>query len=148
MINIRKAHFVDIVAISGRLREQDEKEIIEAGNSSVAESLRYSLSRSLVSYCVDIDGIPQALFGLVPDSLLGETACVWFLGTKEMSKIKKSFVKKSREVVNYWLTQYSILWNIFPKSYVETCRWLSAMGAEFKEMNEPKGFILFKLERR
>lgn len=153
MIIIRKVIESDIVSLAVRLRKEDHDELIEAGYETTQKAIEQSVQRSLVSLCVehgnDSSSLkPIAIFGLVPDSLLGRSACAWFLGTDDMKNIRKSFVKQSRMFVKEWMKQYPILWNVFPKSYVKTCRWLTFLGAKFYDMKQPEGFVLFTLETK
>ncbi len=128
---IREANRSDISALKDKLREADHKEVIAAGNSSDEEALTQSFDRSTICFCVDIDGNQAALFGLVPDSLIGESANVWFLGTSEMSRMKKTFVKASRGMIANFLVYYPVLWNAVDCRYVSSIRWLRFCGAVF-----------------
>lgn len=130
-IEIRESVSEDIAALSGRLRDAEEKEVIAAGNKDGADALRQSFSRSTMRFTVWLDGVPVAMYGIVPESLVGEAANVWFLGTSEMSRIKKTFVKVSRQVIANFLVQYPVLWNCVDARYVSSIRWLESCGAVF-----------------
>lgn len=132
-IRIRPAQDSDIAALKDRLREADAQEVIAEGNESTEHALRQSISRSIVSYCVDIDGVPSAVWGIVPDSLLGDSANVWFLGAPEMSKIKKTFMRVSRQVIAEFLISFPVLWNHVDARYTKTFRWLKSCGAQFSQ---------------
>lgn len=146
-VRIRRAKSRDIRKLSGRLREADAQELLAAGNASIEGALAYSFSRSTKRYTVEIDGLPVALFGLYPETLLGDTANIWFLGTPEMARIKKTFVKESRRVVAEWLTCYTVLWNVVDVRYVSAIRWLEAIGAVFDEGSAIPGFRRFSIRR-
>ena len=130
-IKIRESVESDITSLSHRLREADEKEVIAAGNQDGEHALRQSFARSTLRYTVDLDGHPVAMYGIVPESLVGEAANVWFLGAPEMSRIKKTFVKLSRKVIANFLLEYPRLWNIVDARYVSSIRWLESCGAVF-----------------
>lgn len=128
---IRESVESDISSLAHRLREADEKEVIAAGNESGEHALRQSFTRSTLRYSVLIGGSIVAMYGIVPESLVGEAANVWFLGSAEMSKIKKTFVKASRQVIANFLLQYPRLWNIVDGRYASSIKWLEHCGAVF-----------------
>lgn len=128
-IVVRTSCASDIQSLKNRLREADEKEIIAAGNASSEEVLCQSFARSTLRYTVDIEGVPVAMFGIVPDSILGRRANVWFLGAPEMTRIKKTFVRLSRHFIGEFLSQYPELWNMVDSRYERTLRWLESCGA-------------------
>jgi len=128
---IRDAVRSDIHALKNKLREADCEEVLAAGNSSAEAALTHSFDRSSLCFCVEVEGSPAGLFGIVPDSLVGESANVWFLGSPEMSKIKKTFVKMSRKVIADFLVQYPRLWNVVDARYESSIQWLMSCGAVF-----------------
>lgn len=141
----------DIEALKDRLRGSDEKEVIAAGNENGEDALRQSFARSTLCYSVDIDGVPSAMYGIVPESLVGESANVWFLGSPEMSRIKKTFVKVSRKVIADFLLEYPRLWNVVDGRYVSAIRWLESCGAVFSKepvMLGGVGFYRFTIRRQ
>lgn len=149
-VSIRESVEADIAALKDRLREADEKEVIAAGNENGEDALRQSFSRSTLRFTVDIDGHPVAMFGIVPESLVGESANVWFLGAPEMSKIKKTFVKLSRKIIADFLVFYPVLWNDVDARYVSSIRWLKSCGANFFETPVNRGgfdFMRFVIRR-
>lgn len=151
MILIRKSVESDILALKDRLRKADEEEIIAAGNESVESGLAQSLANALEAYTVELGGLVVAIFGLNPDTLCGASACIWFLGTKEMGLIKKSFVRKSKEIISHWLTKYNILWNVVDGRYINTINWLCHCGAVFQKqpvISNGVPFYLFSIERK
>lgn len=148
-IQVREAVEADIESIKNRLRRLDAEETIASGYKSPEECLRGSFSRSSMRYCVVLEGTPVALFGIVPDTLLGPSANIWFLGADGMSRIRKSFVKQSRLVIREWLKRYPILWNYIDARYRSSLVWIRSCGAEFgpefKIQDHP--FIPFVIRR-
>lgn len=129
---VRDSRESDIKALSGRLREADEKEVVAAGNESGGSCLAQSYARSSLRYTVDVEGVPAAMFGVVPDEDSPRSANVWFLGADEMSRIKKTFVKLSRKVIADFLLEYPVLWNVVDCRYVSSISWLESCGAVFQ----------------
>lgn len=130
-IEVRPSVESDVQALKDRLREADAQEVIAEGNASVEDCLAQSLARSVQSFTVGLDGVPVAMFGIVPDSLIGVSARVWFLGTPEMARIKKSFVRQSIKFIYQFLDSYPFLWNYVDARYKATIRWLETVGAIF-----------------
>lgn len=128
---VRDAVELDIAALSGRLRDADEKEVIAAGNKNGEDSLRQSFTRSEMRYTVDLDGTAVGMFGVLRGSILGGDANVWFLGTPELGRIKKTFVRLSRKFIVEMLIRYRVLWNIVDGRYASSIRWLESCGAVF-----------------
>lgn len=151
MIKIRAATADDVQALKGRLREADALEVIAEGNGSVEEALAVSFARSRLCFSVEQDGDVLAMWGIVPDSTLGPSARVWFLGAEGMNKIKKSFLQQSRAFVNVFLSHYPLLWNTVDLRYKAAIRWLAWLGAEFssQDIRGPHGdqFLLFRIRR-
>lgn len=152
---VRDATGSDVDDLGRRLRDADEKEVIAAGSASGLEALRYSFSRSERPLCVVVNGTVAAMWGVVPDP--GGTICggspsgnVWFLGAPEMSRIKKTFVRLSRQYIAERLDDYTNLWNVVDSRYEATLAWLKSCGAEFGDKNfEINGidFIPFAIRR-
>ncbi len=147
MVKIRTAKSRDIKKIGGRLREADAQELLAAGNVSAEAALAYSFDRSTLRYTVELDGLPVAMFGIMPDCILGVTANVWLLGTPELAQIKKTFVRMSRVVIARFLECYPMLWNIVDVRYVSAIRWLESCGAVFDESSAVEGFRRFVIVR-
>ena len=133
-VEIRASKAEDATAFTGKLRAEDEREIHIFGHKDVESCLRFGYLQSVESYTILYKGVPAAMFGLVPRSLLGSDACVWFLGTAEMCHIKKTFMKLSRFCIGEWLNKYPVLWNIVPADYEKSLKWLRWLGADMREV--------------
>lgn len=148
---IRTAAFSDIDPIASAIRREDAEEIFAEGCASVQDALARSFENSTFRLTVERRGVPLAMFGLVPDALGGSSARVWFLGAKDLSKIKKSFMRLSRMVIGNFLSRYPALWNRFDVRYTKTGRWLKWLGAEFGQIeimgDEKVPFQIFVLRR-
>ena len=148
-INIRPALMEDVDAVKDRLRYEDSQEVIATG-AGIEDELRESVKRSTLCFCVDIDGNQAALFGVVPQTLLSARARVWLLGTDDLAKVRKTFVKMSRVYVARFLRLYPVLWNCVDVRYKKAINWLMAIGADFS--SETIGgplhkFYLFEIRR-
>lgn len=150
-IEIRESRESDITELKDRLREEDTKEVIADGHADAESALRYSFARSTLRLSVVLDGAVVAMLGLVPDSLLGQSANVWFLGADDLKRMKKTFVRFSRQAIENFLLRYPLLWNYVDARYTKTISWLKSCGALFSEQAFEKNgqeFYLFVIKRR
>lgn len=146
-ILIRRAEPGDVTQLKDKLRGHDAEEVIASGYESPEAALSASLARSTCAFAVELDGIPVALFGVVPDTMLGHSAVVWFLGSEAMARIKKSFVRKSRIAIREFLKLYPVLWNIVDARYSTAISWLESCGAKFdreRPVIGPSGHPFYK----
>lgn len=130
-LEIRPARAEDVAALEDRLRDEDRGEIIAAGYPDARSCLSYGLRHSLECSTVLLDGKPVAMFGLNARTLLGAEAMVWLLGTPDMERIKKSFMRWSRIFITVWIGRYPLLWNLVPTKYEKSLKWLRWLGASF-----------------
>lgn len=130
-IVVRTATSADAFAIAASMRRQDVDEILAAGSDSPLSALADALEVSTLCLAAERDGVPVAMFGLVPDALLGSRARVWMLGADGLAAIKKSFVRISRLVIRKFLELYPELYNWVDCRYTGAIRWLESCGAVF-----------------
>ena len=133
-IEIRPSQAEDASAFRDRLRAEDEREIHIFGHKDVESCLNFGHLQSVESYTILYKGVPAAMFGLCPRTLLGSDANVWFLGTPDMCHIKKTFMKLSRLCIGEWLNKYPVLWNIVPVDYEKSLKWLKWLGADMRPL--------------
>ncbi len=118
------------------MREGDRREAAAVGQSPLT-ALQESLSESSVAYTALIDSQPAAMFGLLPQAMIGERAGVWLLTAERVSTISAlTFVRTSRRVIDYFLTLYPVLENWVDVRYVASIRWLQIFGARFDDVRE------------
>lgn len=73
-----------------------------------------------------------ACWGLV--TLVGQeknTNIIWALGTNEIERFRKSFVKESDKIIKRWLDLYGELTNTIATKNKKSIAWLKRLGAEF-----------------
>jgi hypothetical protein len=128
-VTIRQAQESDILAISNDIRWDDHIEVLAQGYESPKAAINASFEKALFRFTMEKDGRPIAIFGLEPLDILGDKACVWMLGTPDISKIKKTFCKLSQEVIKYFMEQYPVLMAQVDSRYTKTHRWLEWLGA-------------------
>ena len=71
----------------------------------------------------------------------------WLLGTRRLPKIKKFFLKNSKEKVSDLLDGFDYLTNFVMRTNTLSIRWLEWLGAEFNDC-QYENYLSFILERK
>jgi hypothetical protein len=71
----------------------------------------------------------------------------WLLGTRRLPRIKKFFLKHSRERMMDLLDGFDYLTNYVMRSNKLSIKWLEWLGAEFSDC-QYEGYLSFILERK
>lgn len=151
MIHIKATKKEHALYVAKHLRESDKREMMRAGQQDSTAAVLESVRVSPFAFTALKDGVPMALFGVKPDSVLSPRARVWLLGTDEINFTKKEFVKNCRIVVDGLLDIYPILYNAVDASYTQAVRLLQFLGAQFgKTVKSPTGapFLIFEIRRK
>lgn len=134
------------------LREADKKEMATFVDNPLLE-ITESVNASFEAYKVETVGSkPLALFGVtaVPEQ---KGYLIWCVGTDELRKYRKSFVKISKNVLKKWLTEYKLLFNFVSLENKNAVDWLKWLGAKFEKPFKIKNkdymyFTLRKIRRQ
>lgn len=130
---IRRTKPSDIDHLSVRLRKTDVDEIWASHHVKPYEALREGFINSLVCLTVDYKKEPVAMFGICPVDLTGNKATIWFLASEKVNKIKNTFVKNSKKVVDFLLGFYPCLENFVDARNIKSIQWLKRCGAKISE---------------
>lgn len=82
-------------------------------------------------YVCEADGVIAAVWGLVPPTLLSESAYFWLLHTKLVTEHKFLFVRHSQRIVAEYLERYTVLTGFMALGDPKVRKWLEWLGAEF-----------------
>lgn len=136
-VRVRKAIASDVCEVAINLRKIDRLEIALVSRKDPVSSLRFGFEKSELCYTVVIDGKPCGMFGVYKYGVLGFKACIWFLGTDDLKKIRKSFVKESILYIDsFFDIGVSELENYVWVGNRLAIRWLLWLGAKFDEPKE------------
>jgi len=113
--------------IGANLRAEDRAEIWASHHKTGPEALPDVWKRSDVCLTVLYKGVPAAMFGAVPFTLLAG-AGPWALGTDDVDKIKLIYARYSREFVELMLLKYSYLLNYADARNKVAIDWLRFCG--------------------
>ena len=123
---IRKTILEDLDYLAPRLRFEDKREILDGTGLNPYQALTASFNCSDISLTiVDTKNIPVGIFGVSADG------AIWLLATPEIKRIRFSFLRESRKVVNLLNYKYKLLWNFVDCRNELHLRWLKWCGFKF-----------------
>lgn len=131
LCTVRDARIEDAFNMAPRMRESDKQEIWASNHVSPENALIAGVMNSMICLTAEIDEQPALMFGIVPQTLLGNVATIWLLGTNDIYKIQRTFLRHSREFIDYFLGYYPYLFNYIDVRNKESLLWLKYCGAEF-----------------
>ena len=133
-MTVRRPVLEDIEYLTNHLRTEDVREI-EAHGSTVREGLWDSLCNSVRAFVVTYEERPVLIFGISEDNPPGIKRCaVWMVGTPEVKRISRLFLRHSREWVAEIAQGYDLLWNVVDCRNSLHHRWLRWCGFTFLRM--------------
>lgn len=115
------------------LRPADVAEIHIMFGPDPAEMLRDGIERSSHAYAAIEGGVPFAIGGVVPVSLLAGEGMPWMLGTDGVARNRHWFLRESRQQLSQVLQSYRFLHNACDARYEKSIRWLRWLGFEIGE---------------
>ena len=123
---IRKTIPKDIEFLAPRLRYEDKREVLDSVGLTPYQALTdgFNLSQICLTI-VDTKNIPVGMFGV------SEDGAIWLLASPDIKRIRFSFLRESRKVVNLLNYKYKILWNFVDCRNELHLRWLKWCGFKF-----------------
>ena len=140
MIEYRPSVFRDIDIVATNMRDADIREIASASGSNPYDALLTGYVRStecFTIYQVDTEK-PVAMFGYSVETD-GVKALIWMLGTDDLTKHSRVFLKRSRAIVDHIQSKATILYNTVDARNKVHIRWLSWLGFKFVSVIEEFG---------
>ncbi len=147
-ITIRPASFRDALILEMRLADREEVEALSGRNPR--EVLVESVEKSAEAWAGLADGNLTCVFGVVPMSLVGVTGIPWLLGSVEIERYRRPFLRRNRAMIDRWLADFPVLTNVVDARNTTSIRWLRWLGFRLGEPalmgvhGEP--FIPFRME--
>ncbi len=137
---------MDAVDLYDDLREEDMLEILGLmHHPKDAVMMSYACSTKCYSVKDEMNNL-YCSFGVAPieGTNIGSA---WLLGTRRLPKIKKFFLKHSRDRMEELLEGFDYLTNYVMRSNKLSIKWLEWLGAEFNDC-QYDGYLSFILERK
>ena len=136
---IRTANLNDVEMLHSRLRKSDVDELWVGQRLHPKTALLQSMKESDTALTIEINGIPEAMFGVCSENIITNEAIIWFLSSEEMFKHKTKFLRNNRKMIDLFLEQYSALYNFVDARNRKSLSWLKWLGATI-EQAEPYGY--------
>ncbi len=136
-----------IETIGSRMRQADIDEVFAISGRGPRSALRYSMEKSVYSWTILFDGVPEAMFGVGDINILSGIGAPWLLGTDAIERNYRLFLKTSVGFRDQLLSRYPIMRNLVDERNTVSRRWLAWLGAEFSEPMNVNGhsFRIFEL---
>lgn len=115
-------------AMAPLLRPFDREEIAIMFGPDPAEMLRHGIERSSHAYAAIEGGVPFAIGGVVPLSMMGGEGMPWMLGTQGVVRNRRWFLRESRRQLARVFDTYDHLHNVCDARYEKSVRWLRWLG--------------------
>lgn len=148
---IRPATEADVAYVAANMREADRAEVAASSRRSPEEALMFSFQASRDPLAGCVDDVPICVFGVAELSIVSDRASPWMLGTDELPKHARAFLRMSRAYVSNLKKQYAFLYNYVDVRNTYAVRWLVWLGFKIEDP-QPFGpdrlpFHRFTMER-
>lgn len=150
-VTVRPPVAEDIYTLVANLRMCDRLELEASYGIDLAEGIRRALRVSQHLHTVEVGGQLAFIGGLAIVSLLGSEASPWLLGTAMLDRRPGALTRVSREYIDAWKKQYSVLFNYVDARNTKSQRWLRHLGFEVSAEPVPYGvqqLPFFRFEMR
>ena len=122
----RKSIIKDVDFLAPRLRFEDKREILDGVGLTPHQALLRSYDCSEICLTMlDKKDVPLGMFGVSADG------AIWLLATPDIKKVRYTFLRRNREVVNLLNHKYRILWNYVDSRNDLHIKWLKWCGFKF-----------------
>ena len=126
---VRFFHDGDCESLAPRLKDADIQEIKLSTGLEPLDALRKSVEISVKKWSITVNGEVIAIFGV---SLRGSVGVPWLLASKELVKIKKSFLVGCESYVRSMSEGCEVLSNYVWIQNKTSIKWLKWMGFNFE----------------
>ena len=130
---IRPSIKEDCHVVAMFMSKQDAMEMWSYDRSTPIEATLNSFNKSLISMTILHDEKPIAMFGIMGHNMT--SGVLWMLTTDGLrdGKFGRPFVRNCKRMFNDMLEIYPLLFGMVDLRNKESIRWLTYLGAEWKE---------------
>jgi len=136
--------------LQNHLRSPDVRECM-IHSSTPWRALHYPITlKDAVTFTALHKNTPACMFGVVPilNNDEWKTGSIWLLGTDEIDKHPKKFLRASKNMLEYFCDRWDMLENVVPVDHTETLQWLAWLGFVFcEEVTVVNGFECVRFVR-
>jgi hypothetical protein len=152
IVSVRPSVKKDVEDLFWRLRKSDITEIWNSHHAFPKDALKDGFKHSILCFSIVIEDRVCGMYGIRCDTLIGDRATIWMLGSPEIEKIRIKFLRNNRKYIDLFLSYYPILMNWVDVDNKKSIAWLKWLGAEIGEPErygvENKLFRKFKFSRK
>lgn len=114
--------------IAPRMREADVQEIWAVGHRQPYDALVRSMHLSADPATGMVNGHPICMFGVGVPNLLSTIGTPWLLGTPEIEKYAKKFLRLNKSYIDLIKVDFDLLYNWVDQRNTASIRWLKWLG--------------------
>ena len=129
-VEVRLTNLKDVSDLSGTMRQEDKDEIWHLARKTPEEALMAAYLGCEFNRTVLLDGRVACIFGV--GGKKGEVGIPWMLASDLLVKIRKPFLRESKEWLERMSEGYPYLYNMAWEKNTEHIRWLKWLGFDFK----------------
>lgn len=142
MIELVRASPAHVGRIANRMRAADVAECAAMGFTP-KRALRHSLMASSEVWTAKVDGIPEAMFGLVITNALCGTGRPWMLGSEAIYQHPREMIRGGERFLARWLGTCPELSNYVSAHNMRAIRMLRRWGFDISDEAQSFGGIEF-----
>ena len=127
---VRPALPEDVAIIAASLRAADAVELWASNRTTGTECMAFGMRYSDRAWTGTVDGVPVAMFGAVPSSMLGRIGVPWMVGTTALDRLRaqKALLRESKPALSGMISRYDTLANVVDARNGAAIRWLRWIG--------------------
>jgi hypothetical protein len=136
--------------VAEHMRVADRDEVWAVGKLGPHVSTRVSVRASSAPVAALWDGVPVAVFGVVPVNTIDGVGAPWLLGTDLLDKLAREWMTDAPQWIALLADGYSLLRNYVDARNVRSKVWLRRMGFKLlpPEPYGVAGLAFHQFERR
>lgn len=122
----------DAIYIAENLKQNNRQEVLAAiGDNCLSDILR-GMEASDMLGCFKHNGTPLAIYGVIPDSIMGGTGIAWLLFSAEAMQHRRVVGRYTKRGLRAIMAKYERVYNWVDTGNEDIIKWLKWLGAKFK----------------
>lgn len=119
---------VHIEELAQTMRQADRDEVWAAAHLSPYMALKLSFESSSNASTGLVDSRVLCMFGVATTSIVSDIGVPWLLGSEELPKHARAFLRRNRPYIRSVNAEYKLLVNYVDARHTEVVRWLKWLG--------------------
>ena len=128
----------DISYVSFNMRKSDIAEVKASSNRKPMDALVRGLHLSAICKSIVVNEIPIAIYGVVETG--EDSAAVWMLGTNDILKYARPWLRQSKEAMDDINKKYPLLYSFVDVRNDLHIKWLKWVGYKFIVKHDNYGY--------